>query len=170
MIAFLRPGILAALRITIRYSQRCRKRVAPNLGDVVFHELARTASRPRSWCPRVASGPREPSLPTDTQRRVRWEGRAKLREALGHVRSWSGESRWGVQYLAKCRGVASELTFGKWTAVKGKRTLVKIDKRVVPQSEIIEGFVSSCGWVVAHRRSEERRVGKECRSRWSPYH
>ena len=23
---------------------------------------------------------------------------------------------------------------------------------------------------VGHRRSEERRVGKECRSRWSPYH
>ena len=25
------------------------------------------------------------------------------------------------------------------------------------------------GWVKT-RRSEERRVGKECRSRWSPYH
>ena len=26
-------------------------------------------------------------------------------------------------------------------------------------------------WEMAlHRRSEERRVGKECRSRWSPYH
>src|SRR3712207_6229492 len=24
--------------------------------------------------------------------------------------------------------------------------------------------------VVVERRSEERRVGKECRSRWSPYH
>ena len=24
--------------------------------------------------------------------------------------------------------------------------------------------------VVLHLRSEERRVGKECRSRWSPYH
>ena len=24
--------------------------------------------------------------------------------------------------------------------------------------------------VNGHRRSEERRVGKECRSRWSPYH
>ena len=24
--------------------------------------------------------------------------------------------------------------------------------------------------VLYHRRSEERRVGKECRSRWSPYH
>src|SRR5256885_15170069 len=23
---------------------------------------------------------------------------------------------------------------------------------------------------IDHRRSEERRVGKECRSRWSPYH
>ena len=26
------------------------------------------------------------------------------------------------------------------------------------------------GVFVVHRRSEERRVGKECRSRWSPYH
>ena len=26
------------------------------------------------------------------------------------------------------------------------------------------------GIVVAEGRSEERRVGKECRSRWSPYH
>src|SRR5256885_16742962 len=24
--------------------------------------------------------------------------------------------------------------------------------------------------VIRHHRSEERRVGKECRSRWSPYH
>ena len=26
------------------------------------------------------------------------------------------------------------------------------------------------GEAFKHRRSEERRVGKECRSRWSPYH
>ena len=26
------------------------------------------------------------------------------------------------------------------------------------------------GAVVVSSRSEERRVGKECRSRWSPYH
>ena len=25
-------------------------------------------------------------------------------------------------------------------------------------------------WVIWNQRSEERRVGKECRSRWSPYH
>ena len=44
-----------------------------------------------------------------------------------------------------------------------------------------EGFVRDGGCVVVNylkneaganavRRSEERRVGKECRSRWSPYH
>src|SRR2546426_4068164 len=26
------------------------------------------------------------------------------------------------------------------------------------------------GWAYHDTRSEERRVGKECRSRWSPYH
>ena len=25
-------------------------------------------------------------------------------------------------------------------------------------------------WLMESSRSEERRVGKECRSRWSPYH
>src|SRR5260221_13391550 len=33
---------------------------------------------------------------------------------------------------------------------------------------------AACSWedidAVAATRSEERRVGKECRSRWSPYH
>ena len=30
-----------------------------------------------------------------------------------------------------------------------------------------EGMLYASGYAV---RSEERRVGKECRSRWSPYH
>ena len=30
--------------------------------------------------------------------------------------------------------------------------------------------VESDGWRNLYFRSEERRVGKECRSRWSPYH
>src|SRR5256886_5114981 len=48
-------------------------------------------------------------------------------------------------------------------AVRGRtvtvaRTLVEL--RDTPPSD----------WTVVHPRSEERRVGKECRSRWSPYH
>ena len=31
-------------------------------------------------------------------------------------------------------------------------------------------YVYACACVRASVRSEERRVGKECRSRWSPYH
>src|SRR3712207_9031045 len=31
-------------------------------------------------------------------------------------------------------------------------------------------FVSGYKWEDGVGRSEERRVGKECRSRWSPYH
>ena len=33
-------------------------------------------------------------------------------------------------------------------------------------SQIADNAVRNCGTI----RSEERRVGKECRSRWSPYH
>ena len=35
-----------------------------------------------------------------------------------------------------------------------------------PNGEMSYGF----SWSSIDPRSEERRVGKECRSRWSPYH
>src|SRR3712207_8563552 len=31
-------------------------------------------------------------------------------------------------------------------------------------------ILSCCARIYHYQRSEERRVGKECRSRWSPYH
>src|SRR5690242_21328857 len=34
----------------------------------------------------------------------------------------------------------------------------------------VEWYAVSAGARIAMNRSEERRVGKECRSRWSPYH
>src|SRR5256885_15420464 len=41
-------------------------------------------------------------------------------------------------------------------------------------TRLLDGEGQSLGpgvlWLVADDRSEERRVGKECRSRWSPYH
>ena len=33
-----------------------------------------------------------------------------------------------------------------------------------------ENAIEELTHIIGHRRSEERRVGKECRSRWSPYH
>ena len=48
---------------------------------------------------------------------------------------------------------------------KKKRLLVTLGLFVLPAIVFIVGLVLADG-----NRSEERRVGKECRSRWSPYH
>ena len=40
-------------------------------------------------------------------------------------------------------------------------------------SVLVAGSTSAIAWLLdtaIKKRSEERRVGKECRSRWSPYH
>ena len=45
--------------------------------------------------------------------------------------------------------------------------------RRVMGSAVGLGVSAAATWflrVISDRRSEERRVGKECRSRWSPYH
>ena len=47
------------------------------------------------------------------------------------------------------------------------------EDRVAPAREVIpviEKVKTQKGVIIEHQRSEERRVGKECRSRWSPYH
>ena len=41
--------------------------------------------------------------------------------------------------------------------------LIDFDKLKEQNNEAI-------AWIKVNNRSEERRVGKECRSRWSPYH
>src|SRR5256886_6919012 len=44
-------------------------------------------------------------------------------------------------------------------------------REVLQDPETVRRTWSTDGWLDAMRdRSEERRVGKECRSRWSPYH
>src|SRR5258707_5762210 len=63
-----------------------------------------------------------------------------------------------------------------WARVKGKteNDLLKLPFKAAymfrPAAiQPLHGVRSKTAWVHA-TRSEERRVGKECRSRWSPYH
>ena len=49
-----------------------------------------------------------------------------------------------------------------------QRKLLEL-RRTVPEDHPIQ-FVQKIDNVLFSHRSEERRVGKECRSRWSPYH
>src|ERR1017187_3227667 len=43
-----------------------------------------------------------------------------------------------------------------------------LGQSVFIKTEVMAEFVQECG--ADFFRSEERRVGKECRSRWAPYH
>ena len=45
-----------------------------------------------------------------------------------------------------------------------------MENQKMPEYETIRAAVAGEKWAVEKVRSEERRVGKECRSRWSPYH
>ena len=45
-------------------------------------------------------------------------------------------------------------------AVKGSSELISVNSALPPPNNVLNNS----------ERSEERRVGKECRSRWSPYH
>ena len=49
--------------------------------------------------------------------------------------------------------------------------LPTINSFVASATTVPSGGTTTLTWVVQNvERSEERRVGKECRSRWSPYH
>src|SRR5258707_15565287 len=50
------------------------------------------------------------------------------------------------------------------TAGLGVEHLVKINTFLTDRDQVVANRA------VRRKRSEERRVGKECRSRWSPYH
>jgi len=59
-----------------------------------------------------------------------------------------------------------------YQAIRGIQTIVVFDAHHVKggsgSREIINGI--EVVYTAEGERSEERRVGKECRSRWSPYH
>ena len=60
---------------------------------------------------------------------------------------------------------AKQLSEKDWDIYVGCREPEKANKlkKIIPEDNIISLDVKL-------ERSEERRVGKECRSRWSPYH
>ena len=51
---------------------------------------------------------------------------------------------------------------------KGRNQMSRLSKYV--KEKIVKVLVAALVVGTVAGRSEERRVGKECRSRWSPYH
>src|ERR1043166_10343738 len=82
-----------------------------------------------------------------------------------------GETRWR-RALPLLAASSSDSTEGVAVLSVGER-----DRRLLQLREWVFGSelgsvanCESCGERLEWTRSEERRVGKECRSRWSPYH
>ena len=96
----------------------------------------------------------EPYLPADRSGRVIVIGAGKAAAAMALVveNCWQGEVSGLVVTLEICMG-------------KALRTIeVNLTDRSAFQFPLLIGSF------MQQHRSEERRVGKECRSRWSPYH
>ena len=60
-----------------------------------------------------------------------------------------------------------DITIGIQTGLEARPVAVCVQVASQFQSKI---YVEHGNVKVNAKRSEERRVGKECRSRWSPYH
>src|SRR2546422_3147416 len=57
------------------------------------------------------------------------------------------------------------------TGLEPRVTMIQVQLAVEPRLHVVAHGHEANGVPLAERRrSEERRVGKECRSRWSPYH
>mgnify|MGYP002526880558 FL=1 len=86
---------------------------------------------------------------------------AALAKVIGHE-EWLEDPEWNTP---KARLPKLEIMFDeieKWTMTKTKFEVM----------DILNPLNVPCGPILSMKeiRSEERRVGKECRSRWSPYH
>ena len=99
-------------------------------------------------------------LPTsDPRRRFRLIGELINNSFARARKAWKGRDLAGYQRLAKLQ-----------TELGADFLTINLDgtqKLRVEPAEMLE-FVPQV--IPAIQRSEERRVGKECRSRWSPYH
>ena len=104
---------------------------------------------------------------------------------MSTYKGWEAEEQIAVDYLETCRSaVADNEIFAKFKSLQGYKNILE---HVTPRQgaeylqiamemagdallENLEGFKENDTIGTPDKRSEERRVGKECRSRWSPYH
>ena len=100
---------------------------------------------------------------------------------IGAILSRKSNDKWGTHRLRFTqvdfiddREVSAALfqTVEDWarqlgcTEIHGPLGFTDMDR----EGMLVEGFDRTSCFFTYYNRSEERRVGKECRSRWSPYH
>ena len=114
-------------------------------------------------------------------RKVKAENRREYRLPLGGPVYLKRKHKKGGGASPSTEGVSAESLQVQWKPVAGRRE--RAERLVVAgrESACTPGVLETRGVALSHwhfrktfwdrcGRSEERRVGKECRSRWSPYH
>src|SRR3989475_6700119 len=89
-----------------------------------------------------------------------WRERAPAAQAV----RWRNSRRF---MRPPCCGVSEGTTHKSWTHEAGLGYPARLEHGA--RNFVVKELYAHSQFVI-HGRSEERRVGKECRSRWSPYH
>ena len=86
--------------------------------------------------------------------------------------TWSGKaSNETLEYLLKRRSVKADDLLAPGPSSDQLETILQAAVRVPDHGKVVPFyFLVFEGEARLNARSEERRVGKECRSRWSPDH
>ena len=105
-------------------------------------------------------------MPT-SQAMAAWEG--KLKDGKGNFKagssSFSGPYTFATRFEGKKGTNPEELIAAAHAACFSMALSAGLEKAGKPVTRV--ETTAAC---TLEMRSEERRVGKECRSRWSPYH
>jgi len=153
-----RPLLIAALAAVLVAVPAEAKRPGP-FGDYGLHVY--------NVLPPGESGS-VPPKPTSTDQIALYDGLTPLYDQIkaGDVRRYFKPARFGSPHMR-----------GRVEKVPRKGLRIVRDSHNVPHifGHNRDAVEFGAGWVTAEDRglfirSEERRVGKECRSRWSPYH
>ena len=97
-----------------------------------------------------------------------------IQSRMNVIMCWTNLKHFALYTVCKLHGNFSEIKLVCETPIKERKKL-KISRRNIKFGHCTQfsGRGSEKKWSnfgSAGDRSEERRVGKECRSRWSPYH
>ena len=109
-----------------------------------------------------------------------WLGLVPRQNSTGGKHRLGGISKRGNQYLRRLliNGASASLLRSKATNADPWVIGLRQRRPSLVVAVALANKTARIAWAVMHRhenyqrvaRSEERRVGKECRSRWSPYH